>query len=75
MVEIKAIHEKLVKDMTGEEFQLMLINALALFQDENLKRMPEVMDKVFDSMVEGMDTLLPKVHQITEKADEVQRNL
>jgi hypothetical protein len=37
--------------------------------------MPEVMDKVFDSMVEGMDTLLPKVHQITEKADEVQRNL
>ena len=72
---MKEIHEKLVKDMSGKEFQLMMINALALFQDENLKRMPEVMDTVFDSMVEGMDKILPKVHQLTEKADEAYKNL
>ena len=66
------INQKKVVEMTGEELQLTIISALGLFQEASLERMPEMFDKIGDSLVD----IIPKIaEQVEETVDKTMDNL
>tara|TARA_R100000664_G_scaffold25432_1_gene35408 strand:- start:286 stop:660 length:375 start_codon:yes stop_codon:yes gene_type:complete len=66
------VNQKKIVEMTGEEFQLTIISALNQFQEASLERMPEMFDKIGDSLVD----IIPKIaEQVEETVDKTMDNL